>query len=196
MIQNDRQYKITRAQAAKFRKTLATLKARPSDLPAPLANLERDAVKGQLATLEAEIQHYEKLKVGKIKLPSVVSVLDLPGVLIDRRITLNMTQAELAKEVDLHPQQIQQYEATGYRSANLERVGLVAEKLGVIVSPGVQRPSVGDVVSKRRPVAASKRKIVGQVKFSNTRKAQLVRAKAAKKNTEKAVGPRPQADRA
>ena len=134
MIQNERQYKITKTQAARFRQALAELRSQPSALPPAHARLERDALKGQLETLDAEIREYERLQAGFFPAMRKQPIVALSKGLIRARIVRKMTQEQLAKQLNLHPQQIQQYEATGYAGADLERVATIADALGVTIS--------------------------------------------------------------
>ena len=133
MIQNERQYKITKTQAAKFRQALLQIRSKPSDLPIPHAKLERDALAGRLETLQSELKEYQRLRSGRFPGIRNQPVLALSEALVRARIPNNMTQEQLAAELNLHPQQIQKYEATGYGSANLEQLASVADVLGVKV---------------------------------------------------------------
>jgi HTH-type transcriptional regulator/antitoxin HigA len=47
---------------------------------------------------------------------------DFARVLIHGRVARGLTQNELAKKLNLKPQQIQKYEATQYRGASLKRI--------------------------------------------------------------------------
>ena len=136
MIRNERQYRITKAQAARFKKLLdafaSGLPKRPGVHPR-LVRAERDALKSQLGDLLAEIQEYERLKSGKVKVISVGSFDALPDGLIKARIAVGLTQKELAQSLSVKEQQVQRYEATGYRSASFGRLMEVAHALGVQV---------------------------------------------------------------
>ena len=63
MITNERQYRITRAQAARFQRVLDEFneQARPDVHPGLIA-AEREGLESQLADLQAELQEYESLK--------------------------------------------------------------------------------------------------------------------------------------
>lgn len=134
MIRNQRQYLITKAQAARLNHALAEL-TRPSgekrDVHPLLLKAEQDGVKSQLADLRAELKEYEKLRAGKYDVPALDSFAEFPLVLIRARIAAGLTQKELAERLGLKEQQIQKYESTEYASASLSRVREVAEALGV-----------------------------------------------------------------
>ena len=69
MIKNERQYRITKAQASRFRQTLGSLKDRASDaedLHPRIAQAQIDAVSSQLADLESELSDYQ---VSRIRTP-------------------------------------------------------------------------------------------------------------------------------
>ena len=125
MIKNERQYKITKAQAMRFSNALKNLMQRPSDddgLPRLIARAQEDAITSQLADLESELREYESLKAGDFQLDSLKVVADLPSILIKARIAQGLSQKDLAERIGLKEQQIQRYEATDYASANLARI--------------------------------------------------------------------------
>jgi transcriptional regulator with XRE-family HTH domain len=64
---------------------------------------------------------------------SIPSFEELPRALIQARIARGLTQRQLAERLGLKEQQIQRYEATGYASASLKRVGAVIQALDLQV---------------------------------------------------------------
>jgi ribosome-binding protein aMBF1 (putative translation factor) len=132
MIKNERQYRITKAQAENFRQTIAELKSSQSQGTHPvLRKAQGEALKSQLADLQRELREYERLRAGKQKIVALGSLEELPKTLIQARIISGLSQEALAVKLGLKPQQVQRYEATEYRSASLERVTEVARVLGV-----------------------------------------------------------------
>jgi len=139
MIKNAREYQITKAQAAKFGRALATLS---DDYPdRDIAELERDAMRSQLADLRAELEEYEALESGRLKVVEVEDLSDLPRVLIQARIAAGLSQRELAERLGLKEQQVQRYEATEYASASLSRILEVVRALGVKLRQDIVLPS-------------------------------------------------------
>ena len=137
MIKNERQYKITKAQAARFSNALDSLRQRPNNdnsLHPLIAKAREDAVRSQLADLEGELREYEALKAGDFQWDSLKVVADLPSILIKARIAQGLSQKELAERIGLKEQQIQRYEATDYASANLARIKEVANAFGAGIS--------------------------------------------------------------
>ena len=135
MIKNERQYRITRAQAVRFSDALTTLRQRTNldhDGVHPLiAKAQEDALSSQLADLEGELREYESLKAGEFQLDALQVIADLPSVLIKARIAQGLSQKDLAERTGLKEQQIQRYEATDYASANLARIKEIASAFGV-----------------------------------------------------------------
>ena len=88
MIKNERQYRITKAQAEKFRATLDELAAmpRPKNVHPQLWEAQKAELKSQLQDLEAELQEYETLKTGGRKILELDSLEGLPKMLIQARI--------------------------------------------------------------------------------------------------------------
>ena len=83
MIKNERQYRITKAQAEKFRQALKAFPTTPhSGVPPVLRKAQVEALKSQLADLQAELAAYEQLKSGKRKVVVLGSLEELPKTLI------------------------------------------------------------------------------------------------------------------
>ena len=144
MIKNERQYRITKAQAQKFQLALTQLKAgaeESAQLPPRLRQAEMDAIESQWESLQAEITEYEALLNGRQKSFSPGSFEELPRMLIKARIASGLTQRELAGRLGLKEQQIQRYEATEYASASLSRVNAVIQALNVEVREEVTFPA-------------------------------------------------------
>ena len=137
MIKNERQYKITRAQAVRFSNALESLRQHPdadNSLHPLIAKAQEDAISRQLADLESELSEYESLKAGQFQWDSLKLVADLPSILIKARIAQGLSQKDLAERVGLKERQIQRYEATDYATANLARIKEVVNALGVGIS--------------------------------------------------------------
>lgn len=148
MIKNEHQRRITQTWVRKFASTLEGMHTRPDD-PASswTAQLNEDAVRSQLKSLEAELAEYDALRSGRRQVLAAESFEDLPGILIQARIARGLTQEELAQRVGLKKQQIQKYEANDYTMASMERVQAIVNALGVDVRGEIrlrarQRPSI------------------------------------------------------
>ena len=150
MIKNERQYRITRAKAARMRKSLnaadgdgeGEMSTNPMGIVReagieyravhPLIEKAReDAKNSQLADLEEELDEYEALKAGRFDPGALDTLVDLPKLLIQARIAKGLSQRQLAERLGLKTQQIQHYEATEYASASLRRIREVAAVYGV-----------------------------------------------------------------
>jgi DNA-binding XRE family transcriptional regulator len=142
MIRNERHYRITNAQAARFRRALQTLRDRSSDELHPVLRAAQEAaIKSQLADLEADVAEYEALASGEPVRFELDSFAELPEALIRARVALGLTQRQLADRLGMKEQQIQRYEATNYASASMERVGQVIDALGIEVREHVTVPA-------------------------------------------------------
>jgi ribosome-binding protein aMBF1 (putative translation factor) len=132
MIKNERQYRITKAQAERFERTISDVTSNPNPSLHPvLRKAELAGLKSQVEDLRSEIQEYEALRSGKRRMIALDSIEELPKTLIQARIAAGLSQEELAAKLGLKPQQIQRYEATNYQSASLERVNEIVRVLGV-----------------------------------------------------------------
>lgn len=132
MIKNEKQYRMTKAQADRFRQAIAEATANPNrGISAKLRKAEIDALASQLEDLEEDVDEYESLRSGKQRTLALNSIEELPKTLIQARIAAGLTQRDLAEKLGLKTQQIQRYEATDYRSASLERIHEIVLVLGV-----------------------------------------------------------------
>src|SRR5262245_7746798 len=125
MITNERAYRITQAQAEKFRKAIAaTEKESPpsTKIHPKLHRASIDGMRAQLRDLEAELKAYDGLKTAAGKRQLGGRLEDLGVLLTQMRIARGWTQARLAERLGLHMQKIQEYEARGYDRASLTRI--------------------------------------------------------------------------
>lgn len=138
MIKNDREYRITRAQAADFEKSLAEFQAEAAPSVHPkIRKAQLDALKCQLDDLRSEIDDYEALRDGRRSVIELASLEELPRALIEGRIAAGLNQRELAERLGISEQQIQRYESTDYASASFARLVMVANALGINVREDV-----------------------------------------------------------
>ncbi|MGL4611213.1 MAG: helix-turn-helix domain-containing protein [Trueperaceae bacterium] len=131
MIQNEREYKITRAEADKFTEALAAFEKNTPEGHPKMRKAYRDAMKSQLEELQDQLSDYETLKLGRTNTLAIASLDELPKVLIQARIAAGLSQKDLGEKLGLKEQQIQRYEATLYQSASLTRLLEVTHALEV-----------------------------------------------------------------
>ena len=158
MITNERQYKITRSEADRFRKALGEVAKGPArvEVHPRLLQAEREAMESQLADLKAELAEYERLKSADLSLISIDSFDELADGLIKARIASGLSQKALADRLGLKEQQIQRYESERYASASYQRLREVASALGVRIRNDILLPvapnDFSGLVSKLRQV--------------------------------------------
>jgi HTH-type transcriptional regulator / antitoxin HigA len=132
MITNERQYKITKSEANRFKLALRDFqeieRIRQGIDPVIIA-AQRNSLEQQLKELESQIFEYEKLRSGHVKRLFPASIIDIGQTLIEARIAQGMSQRSLAERLDMKEQQIQRYEQERYSTANLARVAEIAEAL-------------------------------------------------------------------
>jgi ribosome-binding protein aMBF1 (putative translation factor) len=144
MITNERQYRITKAEAERFEQALAHGTEEDAHLHPRLRQAMREGLESQLTDLLEQLAEYEALRGGQITVLELTSLLDLPDALIRARTAAGLTQKELAARLGLKEQQIQRYEATRYAGASLERMQAVVEALGVTIHERVILPGGHD----------------------------------------------------
>ncbi len=140
MIKNERQHRITKAHAEKFRAALNELAAspRPKQIHAKLWEAQKAGLKSQLQDLETELREYETLKTGGPRILELDALEGLPKVLIQARIAAGLTQEDLAARLGVRSQQIQRYEASDYQTASFARLSEIARLLGLRVRETVE----------------------------------------------------------
>jgi len=136
MIENERQYAVTRKQLAMLADSLAKMQERPDlSLPDVIRQGDLNGIRFLMEDLEAEIAEYEKLRSGQVsslRLPSLFE--DLPSALTRARIARGWTQRDLANTLGTTEQQVQKDEQGGYAKASLARLRRVANVLGMRLS--------------------------------------------------------------
>jgi predicted transcriptional regulator len=143
MIKNERQYRLTKAQAEKFERALAEMKESLGDHAAVNPILQQAIINGmesQLADLRLQLEEYEALKSGRRQIFKLDSFAELPRALIQSRIAMGLSQKELAERLGLKEQQVQRYEATEYAGASVQRLNQVIRALGLQVREEVVLP--------------------------------------------------------
>ncbi len=143
MITNERQYRITRAEADKFRAALNALEATEDtrdDVHPLLLKAEREALESQLSDLLFEIDQYEALLTSEAPVIEVESFGELANGLIKARIAAGLSQKDLAERLGLKPQQIQRYEAEQYSGASLKRLTEIVDALNIRVTQDIFVP--------------------------------------------------------
>ena len=127
MIQNQRQYNVTKGQVSKLESALRVSREAKAEMDPRIYAAMISGIESQIAELHRELSAYDELKEATSF--QLRSAEELGEVLIKARVARGYTQKDLADAIKVKPQQIQRYEATGYRSASLKRIGEVIEAL-------------------------------------------------------------------
>jgi len=135
VIKNERQYRITKAQAARFEAALREVSARnaASNAISILDRAQENALRSQWAELQSELTDYEDLKSGTVKTFRAQTFDEIPTALIRARIATGMSQRDLAIKLGIKEQQVQRYEATEYAAASFDRIRSIIRVLGINV---------------------------------------------------------------
>jgi HTH-type transcriptional regulator/antitoxin HigA len=136
MITNERQYRITRAQAEKFQAALGEnneLELIRSGVDPLIAAAHKRALKEQLHELEKQLSEYDRLRGGLQSELVADQLWQIGERLVQARVARGLTQRELAARLGLKEQQIQRYEQERYLTANLERLSAMAEALSLSI---------------------------------------------------------------
>lgn len=160
MVTNERAYAITNAAAEKFRAGIAAAErdGPPKNVAPKLHKLSIDAMRAQLAELEADMRAYDELKIAKGK-RGFADTLDRMTLLLTKcRIARGWTQQELAEKLGRTKQQVQADEAGGYARAGIERVLQVLQACGATATVKIDLISLPANVEElfQTPAAAGK----------------------------------------
>jgi DNA-binding Xre family transcriptional regulator len=133
MIKNEREYRITKAQLAGFERGLVANDERefPANVDPGMKTLMHDAIVSEIEVLRAQVEHYEKLREGRITGREITSLHELPVALIEARIASRLTQRQLAERLGVAEQQVQRWEANDYSGVGVHRLQEIADALGV-----------------------------------------------------------------
>jgi HTH-type transcriptional regulator / antitoxin HipB len=120
MIQNEHQYEVTQGEIRKLEQVIETFLEQDGLQSRQLAIMQH-GFQSQIDRMLAELREYDELKAGRVKI-TMAAIEDLPRVLIQKRISLGMTQRELANKLGIKEQMVQRYEANGYESISYQRL--------------------------------------------------------------------------
>ena len=143
-MKNERQYRITRAQAERFSQALREFegqRSEPAGVHPLLLKAREDAIRSQLGDLEGALREYEALRAGHFEFDQLKTIAELPKMLIRARIARGLSQRDLADRLGLKEQQIQRYEASEYELASFARIRNVVDALGLDIEPSKQGPT-------------------------------------------------------
>ena len=127
MIQNERQYKVTKGQIAKLDAALKSSRGLSEKMDPRVYQAMIGGIEWEINRLQQQLHDFEELK--ETSSLYMHSVEDLPQILVKARIARGYTQKELAERLNIKPQQIQMYESTAYRSASWKRILEVLDAL-------------------------------------------------------------------
>ncbi|WP_310415172.1 helix-turn-helix transcriptional regulator [Chamaesiphon sp. OTE_8_metabat_110] len=128
MIQNERQYKVTKAKLKDLEKELSKLlenRESATNTHPRLMRMQSAALEDRIQMMYREIAEYKDLKDGKVRI-TIDRLSELPIALIKARISSGMTQGELADKIGIKEQQIQRYEANHYQAVGFDRLLVIA----------------------------------------------------------------------
>ncbi len=140
MIQNERQYRITKSKLKEFEAAvneLNRLDQPPTRNEQLRLKLHIDALSSQIEEFQEEIAEYETLQQGKLEQLTLESFDELPQALIKARIVRGLTQEKLAEILEVKPQQVQRDEANLYAGASFSKLLAIQKALHLEIKPKV-----------------------------------------------------------
>jgi len=120
MIKNEKQYKVSKKTLAEVIEKIIKVKAEPNQ------NIKHkiflDSIEDFKKDIEKEIRDYEKLKMSKSAILKERSLSELPSIIIEYKIAHHLTHKEFAKILGLKEQQLQRYEAEGFKTVSFQNL--------------------------------------------------------------------------
>ena len=136
MIKGRREYEVTQSWVRNFERSLSALDSGADHGRGPIADVKRDALRSQLGDLRAEVAEYERLVSGSAgNVPCDLE--DLPGTLIRRRLSMGLSERDVAERVGLEERQVLEYERMDYEGAGYDTMLRVLSVLSVDGDEGV-----------------------------------------------------------
>ncbi len=165
MIKNDWQLRVTQKRIKDFEDALFELERLPESASQPwLRAAQRESLESELNNLQQQVEEYELLKAGKVALPGLEIIQQVPDLLIKTRISKGLNQEDLAEKLGVSKQCIQQYEQTNYAHVTLSTAQRVMCVLLGIDETSTKGKKIGAsrTMSKRRPAqsAATNKRVV------------------------------------
>jgi len=130
MISNLKQYKIT---VRKLRELEAQLKSVKTDRTAnPLRDqLLLASLQHSRDELKNEVHAYERIKNSRGGILKERLISELPSIITEYKIMYGLTQKQLSDLLGLKEQQLQRYEATGFRHVTFRNLLRFIERIGL-----------------------------------------------------------------
>jgi HTH-type transcriptional regulator/antitoxin HigA len=128
MIKSDAQRDRTVAQIEGFRQALAKVEQeRPGKRSASI----RGSYEGMIRQLEDELQEYDQLKSGELKLPRIERLDEIAPFVVKIRIAKGVSQTELAQRLGVSKQVVSRYEESDYQTVAISRLQEILDAIGV-----------------------------------------------------------------
>lgn len=130
MIKNEKQYKISKR---KFRELRAQIDKITKDTEQnPLRNqLILASLNNTKTSIESDILLYESLKKKKEGTLKERLIAELPSIITEYKIVSGLTQKELSQMLGLKEQQLQRYEANGFKSVTFKNLLKFLDLIGL-----------------------------------------------------------------
>lgn len=128
MIKSDAQRERTVAQIDGFRRALAKV---AEEKPGKRSAAIRGSYEGMVRQLEEELQEYDQLKSGGLKLPKIDRLNEIAPFVVKLRIAKGVSQTELAKRLGISKQAISRYEESDYQTVGITRLQEILDAIGI-----------------------------------------------------------------
>lgn len=133
MIKNEKQYKITRKKFSELRDERTRMEGQGEKLPAS-GKLILASLIYFLEGMEKEIVAYEQLVTSKSIILKERRIDDLPGLLIEFKISSGLTQKEFSQKVGMKEQQLQRYEAEDFKGISFKNLLKILHAIGLEIT--------------------------------------------------------------
>ncbi len=133
IVKNDKHLSITQSRIKDFENTFDHLLNVSNDgiCESILNDARKSAVSNTIKELKQKAEVYIALRDGAFPVVTGGQIYDIARILIQARIAKGWSQSDLARAIQIEPQQIQRYEATDYEGAGILRIFEVVDALAI-----------------------------------------------------------------
>ncbi|MBX2930868.1 MAG: hypothetical protein KF781_02845 [Chitinophagaceae bacterium] len=120
MIKNEKQYRVSKNKLKELHNKLNELKTNKKRTFSQ--NMVLASMQNIKEEIEGEIKAYENLKTSQKIQFKETSIEQLPQLLTEYKIANHLSNKEFSEQLNLKEQQLQRYEATGFRGVSFDKL--------------------------------------------------------------------------
>ena len=133
MIINEKQYRISKKLVKEINSQIEKTEKEMSDNPVRTQVVLATLINSK-TEVENNIKYYESLKENRKSILKERAISELPSLITEYKIMCKLTQKELAEILELKEQQLQRYEANGFKSVTFKNLLRFFDLIGLEIT--------------------------------------------------------------